>query len=58
MSTVHDTPNLRPYVPKVYPNLGEDKLYLAAELKAIADALNALIVATKSLEVRIVAGGL
>ena len=58
MSTVHDTVNLRPYSPKGYPTLGEDKRYMLQELKSISDAMTALIVAVKSLEARIVAGGL
>jgi hypothetical protein len=58
MSTMHDTVNLRPYVPKVYPNLGNDKIYLVQELNKIADAITALTVAAKALEARLVAGGL
>lgn len=53
-----DTANLRPYVPKVYPNLGSDKVYLVQELKSISDAITALTAAAKALEARLVAGGL
>jgi len=58
MSTMHDTVNLRPYAPKVYPNLGGDRSYLVEELKSIRDAINALTTAAKALEARLVAGGL
>jgi hypothetical protein len=58
---MHTTTGLRPYVPKVYPSVGDDgatRLYLVNELKAISDGLRALIAAAQQLEQRIVAGGL
>jgi len=55
---MHTTTGLRPYVPTPYPNLGAEKLYLTNELKAIKDAIAALITAAQGLEQRLVAGGL
>jgi hypothetical protein len=58
MSTLHDTVKLRPYAPRSYPNLGDDRSYLVQELRTISDTIAALIVAAKALEARLVAGGL
>jgi hypothetical protein len=59
MSTVHDTTNLKPYKVHNRPALDESLLpYSARELQLIAASLNQIITALKSIEARIVAGGL
>jgi hypothetical protein len=59
MSTVHDTTNLKPYKLNNTPKLDDSLLpFLATEFRTISASLNAVIVALKSIESRIVAGGL
>jgi hypothetical protein len=59
MSTMHTTTNLKPYVSKGTPNIGEDRdVYLNREFKSVSNSLNAAIVAMQALEARLVAGGL
>lgn len=59
MSTVHDTTALRPYKLRALPIMDESlRPFVIAELQAISASLNATIVALKSIEARIVVGGL
>ena len=59
MSVVKDTTNLRPYKLNNPPKMDASLIpYLTTELRTVSASLNAAIVAMKSLEARIVAGGL
>jgi hypothetical protein len=59
MSTVHDTTNLKPYKSRSFPVLDDSMpAYLSTELRLISQSLTQLITALKSIEARIVAGGL
>jgi hypothetical protein len=54
-----DTDVLRPYKVGDPPTLpGGDKLYLAAELKKVSQAINLLVQVSKALEARMAAHGL
>jgi hypothetical protein len=59
MSTVHDTTNLRAYKNRQIPAIdGSLPPFLAQELQSISSSLTAVVAALKSIEARIVAGGL
>lgn len=59
MSTVHDTTKLRPYQLRNTPALDASLLpFIIRELQAISASNSAVITALKSIEARIVAGGL
>ena len=59
MSVVKDTVNLKPYKFDNLPKMDASMLpFLGRELTTISNSLNACIVALKSIEARIVAGGL
>jgi hypothetical protein len=61
MSTVHDTTNLKPYKVRTAPTIDATAnlvTYLVNELQTISANYNAAITALKSIEARIVAGGL
>lgn len=59
MSVVKDTTNLRPYKPSGIPVMDESlKIFILRELQAISASNNAILVALKSIEARIVVGGL
>lgn len=59
MSTVHDTTKLKPYILNNSPKLDASLLvFITTELRTISASLNATQVALKSIEARIVAGGL
>jgi hypothetical protein len=54
-----DTDVLRPYRVGDVPTLpGSDKLYLAAELKRVSEAINLLVQTAKKLEARMTAHGI
>jgi hypothetical protein len=59
MSTVKDTTNLRPYKMRNIPQLDSSLVpFLSQEHQSISNSINQLITALKSIEARIVAGGL
>jgi hypothetical protein len=59
MSAVKDTVNLKPYKLNNLPKLDDSLLpFLTTELRTISASLSATIAALKSIEARIVAGGL
>lgn len=59
MSVVKDTTGLKPYKLNNSPKMDDSLIpYLVIELRTISASLNAAIVAMKSLEARIVVGGL
>ena len=59
MSVVKDTVKLKPYIRGNLPKMDDSMLpFLSQELGTISASLNACITALKSLEARIVAGGL
>lgn len=59
MSVVKDTTKLKPYIKGNLPKMDDSLLpFLSQELGTISASLNAVIVALKSIEARIVAGGL
>lgn len=59
MSVVKDTTNLKPYKLNNMPKLDDSLIpFLTTELRTISASLNATITALKSIEARIVAGGL
>lgn len=59
MSTVHDTPNIRPYTLSSVPTMDDSLLpFLIRELRNVSASNNAILVALKSIEARIVVGGL
>jgi hypothetical protein len=59
MSVVKDTTNLKPYKMRNIPQLDASLVpFLSQEHQALAATIGQLIVALKSIEARIVAGGL
>lgn len=59
MSVVKDTVKLKPYIRGNLPKMDDSMLpFLSTELGIISASLNAAITALKSIEARIVAGGL
>lgn len=59
MSTVKDTTKLKPYQLNNTPKMDDSLIpFLTTELRTISASLNATIGALKSIEARIVAGGL
>ena len=59
MSVVKDTTNLKPYKLNNAPKMDDSLIpYLVTELRTISASLNTTIAALKSIEARIVVGGL
>lgn len=59
MSTVKDTTNLKPYKMRNIPQLDQSMVpFLSQEHQSISQSIAQLIVALKSIEARIVVGGL
>jgi len=59
MATIHDTTNLKPYKMRNIPQLDDSLVpFLSQVYPEISVSLGQLITALKSIEARIVAGGL
>jgi hypothetical protein len=59
MSVIKDTVNLKPYKMRNIPQLDDSMVpFLSQEHQALAATIGQLIVALKSIEARIVVGGL